>query len=275
VQRSNGNIEDPSVAAGMRSNHAIRGAVLPFMAHPSQSVSGAYILRPQLALRPTASGWQARTDLPWNWQPHGDPSPADFAMSSLHQAPIAATALNGSLDHAILMGEICGAADDEHLERLRCMSDYVSGMPLHDLAEEYGHEHARAAHSVVGSFWSHIAHLASPLAHLASTPFHMASDIAHGNWSKLAKDAMSPVSQAMHMAQPFGQMLSPFSGMMRMVPGIGPMAASAVDLAAHPPSSFADMARFAMQQAPGFIPGVGPMMQQAPAWPGMPSMPFG
>lgn len=269
VQRSNGKIDDPSAAAGMRSSHAISGAALPLMCAPTQSVSGAYILRPQLALRPTPAGWQARTDLPWNWQPQGAPSPTDFAMSALHQAPIAATALNGSLDHAILMGEVCGAADENHLERLRCMSDFVAGMPLHELAQEYGHEHARAASQVVGSFWSHLKHLASPLTHLAATPFHMASDIAHGNWSKLAHDAMSPMQQAMHLAQPFGQALSPFGGMMRMVPGFGPLAASAVDLAAHPPSSFADMARFAMQQAPGFVPGAGPMLQQAQAWPTM------
>jgi hypothetical protein len=270
VQRSDGRIEDPSEAAGMRSSHAITGAALPFMSAPTQGVSGAYILRPQLALRPTASGWQARTDLPWNWQ-GGAPTPTDFAMAALHQAPIAATALNGALDGAIELGEVCGAADPEHLERLRCMSDFVAGMPLHELAEEYGHEHARAASQVVGSFWSHIKHLASPLTHLASAPFNMASHLAHGQFGKAFGDAMSPVTQAMHAAQPFGQMLHPFSSMMRMVPGIGPMAASAVDLAAHPPSSFSDMARFAMQQAPGFIPGVGPALAAQP-WPM--AMPF-
>jgi hypothetical protein len=269
VQRSDGKIEDPSEAAGMRSHHAISGAALPLMSAPTQSVSGAYIMRPQLALRPTASGWQARTDLPWNWQQHGDPSPTDFAMSALHQAPLAATALNGSLDHAIALGEACeGAADDEHLERLRCLSDHIAGMPLNELAEEYGHEHARAAHQVVGSFWSHLKHLASPITHLATAPLHMASHLARGQFGKAFGDAISPAQQAMHLAQPFAQALHPFAGMMRMVPGIGPMAASAVDLASHPPSSFADMARFAMHQAPGFIPGVGPMMQQAQAWPG-------
>jgi len=268
VQRSDGKIEDPSEAAGMRSRHAIAGAALPLMCAPTQNVSGAYILRPQLALRPTASGWQARTDLPWNWQ-GGAPSPTEFAMSALHQAPIAATALNGALDGAIMLGEVCGAADDDHLERLRCMSDYVAGMPLHELAEAYGHEHARAAHQVVGSFWSHIKKLASPIAHLASTPFNMANHLAHGQWGQLAHDMTSPVQQAMHLAQPFGQALSPFGGMMRMVPGIGPIAASAADFAAHPPSSFNDFARFAMQQAPGFMPGAGPMMA-AHAWPGVP-----
>ena len=52
------------------------------------------------------------------------------------------------------------------------------------------------------------------------------------------------------------------------------MAASAVDLANHGfPTSFGDLAHFAMQQGEGIIPGVGPMLQQtqAPqAWPSMP-----
>lgn len=268
VQRSDGTRDDPSEAAGMRSSHGIAGAALPLMCPPQSGVNGAYILRPQLALRPTPNGWQARTDLPWNWQ-GGPLNQTDFAMSALHQAPIAATALNGALDGAIELGEVCGAADEEHLQRLRALSDFVAGMPLHELAEAYGHEHARAASQVVGSFWSHLKHLASPITKLATAPMHMAQHLAHGQFGKAFGDALSPMQAAMHAAQPFGQMLHPFAGMMRMVPGIGPMAASAVDFAAHPPSSFGDMARFAMQQAPGFIPGAGPMMAAHP-WPGMP-----
>jgi hypothetical protein len=276
VQRSDGKLEDPSEAAGMRSNHAIKGAALPLMSAPQTGVNGAYILRPQLALRPTPNGWQARTDLPWNWHPQGTPSPTDFAMSALHQAPIAATALNGSLDHAIALGEVCGgAADEEHLERLRCLSDHIAGMPLHELAEEYGHEHARAAHQVVGSFWSHLKHLASPIAHLATSPLSMASHLAHGQFGKAFGDLTAPAQAAMHLAQPFGHALSPFSGLMRMVPGIGPIAASAVDLANHGmPTSFGDLAHFAMQQGGGMIPGVGPMLQQTQQPQGWPTMGF-
>ncbi len=269
VQRSDGKYEDPSEAAGMRSSHAIAGAALPLMSAPQTGVNGAYILRPQLALRPTPNGWQARTDLPWNWH-GGEPGPTDMAMAALHQAPMAATALNGALDHAILLGEVCdGAADPDHLERLRCMSDFVAGMPLHELAEEYGHEHARAASQVVGSFWSHLKHLASPLTHLASAPFNMASHLAHGQFGKAFGDIVSPAQGLAHLA-------SPFAGMMRMVPGIGPMAASAVDLINHPPTSFHDLANFAAQQGAGFIPGIGPALAQAQqaqqGWPA--AMPF-
>lgn len=262
VKRSSGKIDDPSEAAGMNGRrHAIAGAALPMMSTPQVSVSGAYTLRPQIALRPTPNGWQGRADLPWHWRSTGAPTPAEFAMAALHQAPLPSTALVGALDGALDLGEICGTADPEHLERLSCLRDYAAGMPLHDLAQQYGHEHARAAHSVVGSFWSHIKSLASPITHLAATPFSMANHLAHGQFGKAFGDALSPAQQAMHLAQPFGHALQPFGGLMRMVPGIGPMAASAVDLAAHGmPSSFNDFARFAAQQGAGFIPGVGPAL---------------
>src|ERR1051326_1692539 len=96
-------------------------------------------------------------------------------MAALHQAPLPSTALVGAINGAITLGEICGAADEEHLERLRCCSDYAAGVPLHELAHEYGHEHARAAHNVVGSFWSHIKKLASPIVHAATAPITSAA----------------------------------------------------------------------------------------------------
>lgn len=271
VRRSDGKIEDPSASAGMNgSPHAIAGAALPLMCPPQTSVSGAYIMRPQLALRPTPAGWQARTDLPWHWQsaPGAPPSPAEFAMSALHQAPLAPTALVGAIDGVISLGEICGMADEDHLERLRCCSDYAAGVPLADLEREYGREHSRAAHNVVGSFWSHLKHLASPLAHLAAspftTPFHMAQHLAHGQFGKAFGDALSPARDAMHLAQPLAHAMHPFAKYMRFIPGVGPMAASAVDVLDHPPQSFDDLASFAMHQAPGFIPGVGPMASMMP-----------
>lgn len=271
VKRSNGTIDDPSIAAGMgqHNGHAIAGAALPMMCEPAVTVSGVYVLRPQVAIRPTPNGWQARTDLPWNWR---DTLGKDFSMSALHQAPVAATALNGALDGAIELAEAChGAADEEHLDRLRCMSDYVAGVPLHELAEVYGHDHARAVHSVVGSFWSHITnaakHLASPVAHLAATPFHAASHLARGQFGNLLHDVTSPVTHAMHLAQPLAHLAQPFTPFMRMVPGVGPMAASAADFLNRPPMSPMDVARFAAQQAPGFIPGMGPAMAAAHAWP--------
>jgi hypothetical protein len=289
VRRSDGTIEDPSEAAGMngtRNPHAISGAAVPLMCAPQvNSVSGAFVLRPQIALRPTPNGnWQGRADLPWNWKKEGKPDPGEIAMAALHQAPLPSTALVGAIDGAIELGEICGAADPEHLERLRCLSDYAAGMPLHDLAQAYGHEHARAAHAVVGSFWSHIKSIASPLAKVVTspitTPLHLAKDLSHGDLKGAFGHVMSPLQAAQQLAHPLAHQLAPFSGMLRMVPGVGPMAASAIDIANQGiPTNFNDLAHMAMQQGMGFIPGVGPAMsmlqnnpfaQMAQAMPGMP-----
>ena len=291
VRRSDGRIEDPSEAAGMngtRNPHAISGAALPLMCAPQvNSVSGAYELRPQIALRPMPNGnWQGRTDLPWNWKPKpgAKAEPGELAMAALHQAPLPSTALCGAIDGAIELGEVCGAADPDHLERLRCLSDYAAGMPLHDLAQAYGHEHARAAHAVVGSFWSHIKSIAKPLTKVVTspftTPFNLAKDLSHGDLKGAFGHVMSPLQATAQLAHPLAHQLAPFSNMLRMVPGVGPMAASAIDIADHGiPTNFNDLARMAMQQGMGFIPGVGPVMsamqnnpfaQMAQSIPGMP-----
>jgi hypothetical protein len=51
VRRGDGSIDDPSLRAGMGPNVAPghRGATVPLMAPPSAVVGGAYIMRPQLA----------------------------------------------------------------------------------------------------------------------------------------------------------------------------------------------------------------------------------
>jgi len=142
VKMSDGTIEDPSLAAGMGgSRHRISGAALPFMCGPTSSVSGSYTMRPQLALRPTPTGWQGRTDLPWHWRGEGSgpPNPSEIAMVTLHQHPVASTAIVGSIDGALELAEANGAGDPEHLERLCCLRDYAAGMPLHELAGEYAH----------------------------------------------------------------------------------------------------------------------------------------
>jgi hypothetical protein len=274
VKRSNGKIDDPSAEAGMNSGHGISGAVLPLMCPPA-SVSGAYYVRPQLALRPVDAGWGARVDIPWHWQQQrqGDPSPADIAMTALHQHPVAANAIVGALDGAVLLGEASGIADPDHLERLRAMADYASGMPLHELAGEYGHEHAKAAYHVIGSFWSHLSHALSPLAKAVTSPVTSAVHFAqHPSLSNLTHLVTNPLNAALHAAQPLAHAVQPFSGLVRMVPGIGPVAMSAVDLVNHGlPTSLADAARFAARQGAGMIPGVSQLQQMAApsgAWPG-------
>jgi hypothetical protein len=175
VQRSDGTIEDPSKRAGMGQPHSIVGAVLPLMYQPlPEGVSGSYIIRPSIALRPYRGAMQARADLPWYWREHmhDTPTPTDYAMTSLHTAPTAATALVGALEGAIELGEIAGFATEQDLNRLACISDACAGMSFEELADHYEPSDVHAAHNIVGSFFSHLAHMArdvaSPLAHMAT-----------------------------------------------------------------------------------------------------------
>jgi len=278
VKRSNGKIDDPSKAAGMGTNgHGIHGAVLPLMNQPGAVVGGAYIVRPGIAVRPAPSGYQARVDLPWHWREKlTDPlTPTDYAMTALHTAPVAPMALVGALQGAIELGDAGGFADPEHLARLACIADACEGCPQHELVKRYGPKHAAAAQQVVGSFFGDVFKAAtSPV----TSAMHF---VQHPSLSNLTHMATDPFTSALHAAQPLAQMAQPFGGMMRFIPGVGPVAASALDFAAHPPQNLQDLAQFAMHQAPGFIPGAGPMammmpqmmqqfaqaQQQPPAWP--------
>jgi hypothetical protein len=174
VQRSDGSIDDPSRRAGMgQSVVGICGAgVLPFMPSSSSVVGsvGAYLLRPQIAMRPVYGAFQARADIPWRWRDHvmhDKPTPTDLAMTTLHTAPVASTAITGAIDGALELAEVCGAADPEHISRLECLGDAFDGASLHELAEIYGDVEAEHAHQIVGSFWSALKSVASPVANLA------------------------------------------------------------------------------------------------------------
>ena len=164
VQRSNGTIDDPSLAAGMPGpgSHGVLGAVLPAMFPRDRSgnvssVSGSFIATPHLALRPFADqhgqieAWQARTDLPWHWHPTD--SPADTAMVSLHQSPVSSQAVVGAVRGAWRLGMASGYADPDQLRRLAAIADACEGMPYEEIEERYGPQHADAAAAVVGSFF--------------------------------------------------------------------------------------------------------------------------
>ncbi len=225
VQRGNGRIEDPSLAAGMPGKgrrNGVHGAVQPFMLIGS-SVVGTYVARPQLAVRPVwehggeVESWQGRTDLPWHTR-HGV-SPGDIAMVSLHRSPVTDQALVGALEGAIRLGEASDVADEEHLERLRCLSDMVSGCSWEECAREYGPEHATAAGHVVGKLFKHFgrrlkkfgrglgkvlktgarfaAPMAAPLLQKAGVPSQAVQTISPALQKLLANERHLPPSQRM------------------------------------------------------------------------------
>lgn len=173
VRRSDGSIDDPSREAGMGAPRGVNGAWLPLMSAPA-SVSGAYPVRPQIAMRPVRGGFQARADMPWQWQERLDEpaSPTDYAMSTLHMAPVAATALVGALDGACELAIAGGYADPEHVNRLACLADACEGADFHELVDAYGEHEARAAQQIVGSFFGSLFKgITAPLRAVAKIPF--------------------------------------------------------------------------------------------------------
>lgn len=159
VQRSDGSIDDPSLAAGMPGRDApgVHGAWLPAMRERLHGVGGTYISTPQLALRPIADrmgqveSWQARADLPWHWQPGN--TPADLAMVTLHRSPVSDQAVVGAVLGAYELGAASGYAHDEHLDRMLAVADGCNGASWEELADEYGEDHANAVSAIVGGWF--------------------------------------------------------------------------------------------------------------------------
>jgi hypothetical protein len=235
VQRSDGSIDDPSLAAGMPGRgrqHGVSGAALPMIfgaraGHGVDGTVGAYIATPQLALRPLkdrhgqVEAWQARADLPWHWRPTG--SPADLAMVSLHRSPVSSQAIVGAAQGVFRLG-LANGADPEQLKRLSAISDACEGCTWDELAQDYGPEHATAAGQLVGSFFGKafraIKKVASPLVKGAL------SVVPGGGAVKAAFDMASPllkrnVRKGAHKAPPAAAVLAVRPGQ-RAPSGAGP-----------------------------------------------------
>jgi hypothetical protein len=162
VRRGDGSIDDPSKRAGMGQPHEYSGATVPRMFPQVHGVGGAYIVRPQLALRPVYGGeaWEARTDIPWNYKMNSKAGPTDYAMVSLHASPVASNALTGAVEGAIELAEAAGFAHPDHLDRLCCLGDALDGADYEELARLYGEEHAQVVGHMLGSFFGGLKKLA-------------------------------------------------------------------------------------------------------------------
>lgn len=258
--RSDGKIDDPSIMAGMNRRHGIHGAWLPLMNAPVSGVNGAFALepRPQIALRPAPAGFEARADLPWHWdQGEGELNPNEYAMATLHTAPTASQALVGALDGSVLLGECSGFAKADHLERLKCFADACEGVPYEELAAVYGEEHATAAQQVVGSFFKNFGRaLASPFTSAAQF-------VKHPSLKTFGHMFTDPITSSLKTVQPIAKAIKPMGQLFRFVPGIGPVAATALDIASTVPTSLKDFGGIAARNAASFIPGIGPAISLA------------
>lgn len=159
--------------------------------------------------------------MPWQWREKLDEpaSPTDYAMSTLHTAPVAHTALVGALDGACRLAIAGGYADPEHINRLSCLADACEGADYDHLAEVYGVEHANAARQIVGSFFG-----------------------------SLFKAVTAPIRAVSHIIP------GPLKSLVKFIPGVGPVANMAMNVAEHGfnPASLA-------RDALNFVPGVGPI----------------
>jgi hypothetical protein len=213
VQRSDGSIDDPSLAAGMPGparDVGVRGAWVPVMHEPTHDVGGSFIATPHLALRPIADrfgqleSWQARADLPWHWGPGR--GPGDVAMASLHQSPVSDQAIVGAVRGAYRLGTASGFAHPEHCKRLAAISAACQGADWAEMADEYGPAHATAAAQVVGSFFGkalkRLKKLASPLlkAGLSFVPGGGLAAAAFNAASPALKHAL--IHQTQHAPEP-------------------------------------------------------------------------
>jgi hypothetical protein len=202
VERSDGSIEDPSLAAGMPGPATVvgvGGAAVPLMHSPRSSVvGGAYLDMPQLALRPISDragqieSWQARADLPWHWLPGA--SPQDAAMVSLHRSPVSSQAIVGAVLGARDLGLASGNVHPEQLRRLSAIADACEGCPYEQLEESYGRQHAQAASTIVGSFFGKALRKVGKFAKKAVSPLAKGalSFVPGGGLATAAFNAASP-----------------------------------------------------------------------------------
>lgn len=223
VRRSDGTIDDPSLAAGMPGprNVGIIGAWLPPMHRRVSGVDGTFIAQPHLALRPVhdrqgqVEAWQARADLPWHWR-SSTASPDDVAMVSLHQSPVSDQAVVGAVRGAWRLGVESGNAHPDHLRRLAAIADACEGCPWEEIAERYGPEHATAAGVVVGGFFSKIVKIAKK----AANPFDLAKSVVKAvpGVGPIAARGLGKIMPTTANLIKYGPMAAKF------VPGIGPLA---------------------------------------------------
>lgn len=196
VKRSDGSIDDPSAEAGMHEwgKNGNRGATLPMLSTRGESsVVGAYRIRPQIALRPAYGIWQARADLPWHFREHEDFDPPT-------------------------KGDFAMAALHSAPVAQTALTGCISG--LIDLAETAGfgdEEHldrlAAIQDAVEGADWYELERNYGPDHATAATAV---VGSFWGSLKRITKKAMPFVSKAVSF-----------------IPGVGPVASTALDVATH------------------------------------------
>lgn len=251
VKRSDGSIEDPSKAAGMGTNgHQVSGpgggplvlgAYAPIQAPMAADGRMCLCISPGKGPNDTAI-WFARCDVPDRLEPW------DWSSMAASHTPAKA------LLHAVTGCRRVAGADMNYDDaaRLGALNDLILGASPDEVAEAL---HAIMgdvvdADAVVGEAAQSVGFFGSLFKAVTSPIRSAAKFVQHPSLKNLASTFTSPLQDAAHLAQPF----------VKFVPGIGPVATSAIDMINHP--SLANFGHLA-QQGAGFIPGVGPVASQA------------
>lgn len=261
TQRSDGSIEDPSKAAGMGKNgHAVSGpggvhvvgAYAPIT--PPISSDGRLCIAIAPSKDPTRPAiWYARCDVPdrfesWDWSSNA---------KNTHPAKALLRALDGC---SAVSG---GAMDPTDEARLHAVRGLILGASPDEVASTI---HALMGHMVnadhvVGEAVQSVGFFKNLLKAVASPITSTAKFVRHPSLKNFGQVFTSPLKAVATAAKPF-------AGAIRFIPGIGPVAASAVDLINNPPKNWKDAGKFVARQAAGFVPGVGPLLAQ-----GLPGLP--
>lgn len=160
VQRSDGSFDDPSREAGMgQKKQGVSGCGLAAMGPTSSVVGedGALIQRPQISARPIISrgeivGFEARVDMPF--EVGACPKGADgAAFAALARSGVASQSIVGACRGAVRLAEESDMVDGDVIDRVEVIGHYIAGVPLEQLREIYGDEHALAAEQVGAGFF--------------------------------------------------------------------------------------------------------------------------
>jgi hypothetical protein len=143
VRRSDGSVDDPSIAAGMGQSNGFAPAVTSPMYRPAPGIHGEWVMKPSLAVRRIVGGWEGRADLPW--------SQSDYAMASLARMPTAATALTGAIVGVRELHAASGFADEEDADALLAVGAFLDGHNAYEIAAVVGDDVMRRAHAIARS----------------------------------------------------------------------------------------------------------------------------
>ena len=193
VERGDGSERDPSVEAGMGQGrvHGIGAAVVPYMFAPPAGVSG--LGRPAIALRRIIT---PRGNVGFDARVDIPMSSTDMAVSTLERRRVASQAVIGAIMGACYASEAAGTGDVDHMSKLYAIAGILDGEDPRELVRVLGRS------AVVGAI-----------------PFLQTMGSAVGS----------------DVGFSFGKFLKVFeplaSTVVSFIPGVGPIAKGAMDLA--------------------------------------------